>query len=111
MEQMTALMRPTLGPIGATVAIAPLGNAGPPEVLNSASTIARRTLQLADPFEDVGAMIIRALALRVFDEVGDGAATAAVLATALLRAATQAVSAGWNPIGLRRGIERGLQVA
>jgi chaperonin GroEL len=110
MGQMAALMRPTLGPVPRTVAIAPVGDSGPPEILDSAATIARRTLQLADPFEDMGAMIIRHLALRVFEQVGDGAATAAVLACALVREAMPCLAAGCSQAALRRGIERGLDI-
>jgi chaperonin GroEL len=111
MDQMTALMRPTLGPVAGTVAIAPPGANAPPEVLDSAATIARRTLQLPDRFENIGAMIVRDLALRVFDEVGDGAATAAILATALVRSTAPCLAAGCNPTGLRRGMEHGLEIA
>jgi chaperonin GroEL len=110
-QQMAALMRPTLGPVARTVAISPIGDNGPPEVLDSAATIAQRTLQLPDPFEDMGAMIIRHVALRVFERVGDGAATAAVLAEALVQAASPCLAAGYSPAALRRGIERGLEIA
>jgi chaperonin GroEL len=111
MEQMTALMRPTLGPVGGIVAIAPLGDNGPPELLDSAATIAQRTLQLSDPFQNMGAMIVRNLALRVFEEAGDGVATAAILATALVRYAAPYIAASWNPAGLRRGMQRGLEIS
>jgi chaperonin GroEL len=111
MDQMTALMRPTLGPIGGIVAIAPLGNSAPPEILDSAATIARRTLQLPDAFENLGAMIVRDLALRVFEEVGDGAATAAILATALVRGAAACLAAGTAPTALRHGLARGFEIA
>jgi chaperonin GroEL len=59
----------------------------------------------------MGAMIIRHLALRVFEQVGDGSATAAVLAHALVRAAMPCLAAGCNPTALRRGLERGLDIA
>src|ERR1051326_6288370 len=95
MTQMAALMRPTLGPVARTVAIAPIGSNGAPEILDNAAIIARRTLQLADPFENIGAMIIRHLALRVYEQAGDGSATAAVLATALMRAAVRCLAAGY----------------
>jgi chaperonin GroEL len=111
MEQLAALMRPTLGPLPRSVAIAPVGESGPPELLDSAATIARRVLQLADPFEDIGAMILRDLALRVFERAGDGAATAVVLASALMRLAAPCLAAGYSPIVLRRGIECGLELA
>ena len=61
-----------------------IGN-DPPEVLDSGATIARRTIQLADPFEDMGAMLIRHTAWCLHETVGDGSATAAVIAHALLR--------------------------
>ena len=111
MTQMAALMRPTLGPVARTVAIAPIGSNGAPEILDNAAIIARRTLQLADPFENIGAMIIRHLALRVYEQAGDGSATAAVLATALMRAAVPCLAAGYSPISLRAGMERALDLA
>jgi chaperonin GroEL len=111
MDLMTGLMRPTLGPTARTVAIAPIGDSGPPEILDSAATIARRTIQLADPFEDMGAMLVRDLALRVSEQVGDGAATAAVLATDLVRVAARCVAAGHSPVALRKGIEDALDEA
>ncbi|MCC6178421.1 MAG: chaperonin GroEL [Chloroflexi bacterium] len=108
---MTRLIRPTLGPVARTVAIMPLVGSGPPEVLDSGGTIARRTIQIDDPFEDIGAMLIRHLVWRVFEDVGDGAATAAVLAERLLIEAERQVAAGASPVALRRGIERGLDIA
>jgi len=81
---MTSLIRPTLGPLPRTVAVGRFVGSEPPEVLDSGATIARRTLQLADPFEDMGAMLIRHLAWRTFDLTGDGTATAAVLAQSLV---------------------------
>jgi chaperonin GroEL len=107
-DQMAALLRPTLGPLPRSVAIARLAGSSPPEVLDSAATIARRTLQLADPFANMGAMIVRHLAWRVFEQAGDGAATAAVLAQALLHEAARYLAGGANPVGLERGIRRGL---
>jgi chaperonin GroEL len=56
-------------------------------------------------------MIVRDLALRVFEEVGDGAATAAIIATALVRAAAPCLASGSSPVDLRLGLERGLHVA
>ena len=72
---MTGLLRPTLGPLPRTVAIGRLsGLSQGPEILDSGAVIARRTLQLADPFEDMGAMLIRHLAWRVHERAGDGSA-------------------------------------
>ena len=108
---MTALLRPTLGPLARTVAIGRIVGSDAPEVLDSGATIARRTLQLADPFEDMGAMLIRHLAWRTYDRVGDGSTTAAVLAHATLAYALRYVAAGGNPVRVRRGLELGLGVA
>jgi chaperonin GroEL len=101
---MTGLLRPTLGPLPRTVAVAHLAGTQPPEILDSAAVIARRTIQLANPFEDMGAMLIRHLAWRVFDRVGDGAATAAVLAQSLVHAGARYVAARGNPVHVRRGM-------
>ena len=68
-ERMTALLRPTLGPLPRTVAVAPILGNDPPEILDSAATIARRTIQLRDPFEDMGAMLVRHLVEQVFEAV------------------------------------------
>jgi chaperonin GroEL len=111
MDLMTRLLRPTLGPLARTVAIARLVGGEPPEILDNAATIARRTLQLSDPFEDMGGMLIRHLAWRVFERAGDGAATAAVLALSLTQAGVRYVAAGGNPVAVRRGMELGLVVA
>src|SRR5437016_2415343 len=111
MERMGQLVQPTLGPLPRTVAVAPLLGSRPPEVLDSAATIARRTIQLADPFEDMGGMILRHLMWRVFERTGDGTATAGVLACALVRQAARYVAGGAQPVALRRGIELGARAA
>jgi chaperonin GroEL len=110
-DRMSALLRPTLGPLPRTVAIGRLVGGEPPEILDNAAVIARRTIQLADPFETMGAMLVRHLAWRVFDQAGDGAATAAVLGQALAHAGARYIAAGGNPVLVRRGMERGLVVA
>ncbi|HET6319344.1 MAG TPA: chaperonin GroEL, partial [Chloroflexota bacterium] len=110
-DQMTGLLRPTLGPLPRTVAVARLVGSRPPEILDHAAVIARRTLQFADPFENMGGMLVRHLVWRVFDQVGDGGATAAVLAQALVRGGIKAIAAGANPVFVRRGLETGLVAA
>jgi len=109
--RMAGLLRPTLGPLARTVAIDRLTGSRPPEILDSGATIARRTLQIRDPFEDMGAMIVRHVAWRVFDEVGDGSATAAVLCHAALREAIRVIAAGAQPVAVRHGLECALRVA
>src|SRR5688572_21905168 len=108
MEQMTRLLRPTLGPVARTVAVTSLLN-GNPEFLDDGATIARRTIELSDPFESMGAMIVRHLAWQVHESVGDGATTAAVIATRLMAEAQRLIAAGASPVGLRHGIERGME--
>jgi chaperonin GroEL len=110
-ERMTALLRPTLGPLARTVVIGRMVGSDPPEVLDSGATIARRTLQLADPFEDMGAMLIRHVAWRTHELVGDGSSTAAVLACSILAGGLRYVEAGGNPVRVRAGLELGLEVA
>jgi chaperonin GroEL len=108
---MAALLRPTLGPIPRTVAIASIVNSGPPEILDTGATIARRTIELPDPYENMGAMLIRHVAWAMFERCGDGAATAAVLAQAVLREAERYIAAGGSPVAVRRGVERGVAAA
>ncbi len=110
-DLMAGLLRPTLGPAARTVAIARIVGSDPPEVLDSAATIARRTIQFANPYENMGAMLVRHLAWKVFERAGDGAATAAVLAQALVHEAATYIAAGGNPMLVKRGVEHGLSLA
>lgn len=111
-DTMSRLIRVTLGPRARTVAIQPIvGSNKPPEILDDGATIARRTLQLPNPFEDIGAMIIRQLACKIGDTTGDGSATAVVLAQNVLEASIRYVAAGGNPMYVKRGIEKALAVA
>src|SRR4051794_19016354 len=108
MVRMARLLRVTLGPVARTVIVEPMLQNRPPEILDSAATIARRLTSVGDPFEDMGAMIVRHLAWRVFEKVGDGVATSAVLTQALVEQAHIYLTAGGNPVDVKRGLERGL---
>lgn len=110
-DLMTGAIIPTLGPLPGTVAITRLVGSGPPELLDSGATIARRTIQVADPFENVGAMLVRHLVIRQFERVGDGTATAAVIARSVLRAGFQYEAGGGDMVGVRHGVEEALPVA
>ena len=110
-DQMVGLLRPTIGPAGRTVAVQGMSKTSAPEILDSAATIARRTIQLANPWEDMGAMIVRQMAWTIFEEVGDGAATAAVLCQAIMHEANRLIAAGGNSMIIKRGLERALGVA
>ena len=76
----------------------------------TAPTIARRIVELPDRFENMGAMLIRHLAWHVGEQAGDGTTTTAVIAQSILDQAYKAMAAGFNPMALRRGIERGARV-
>ncbi|MDQ3653777.1 MAG: hypothetical protein M3457_01685 [Chloroflexota bacterium] len=105
------MLRPTLGPVSGVVAIAGATGTSTPEVLNNAAVIARRTIQLDDPFQDMGAMLVRQLAWGVYEDAGDGAASAAVICREIVRLAHLHVAAGGDPMALKRGLERGLPLA
>lgn len=100
-------LRPTLGPTGRAVLIERMLRTDSPEILNDAATIAERIVELP-LYENAGAMLMRHLVWHVRDQVGDGTATAAVIAQALLRETTRHIAAGANPASLRKGIESGL---
>ncbi len=111
-DTMSRLIRVTLGPRARTVAIQPIvGSSKPPEILDDGATIARRTLQIPNPFEDMGAMIIRQLACKIGDTTGDGSATAVVIAQSVLESSIRYVAAGGNPMFVKHGIEKALAVA
>ena len=111
MDVMVRLLRPTLGPVARNVVVGPIIGTRAPEVLDSAATIARRTYGLSSRSDDVGAMLVRHLAWRVYEEVGDGSATAAVLAGRLMHEADRVIAASVSPVAVRRGIERALPTA
>jgi chaperonin GroEL len=107
-DRLADLVRPTLGPTPRCVAIANALPDRPPEILDDAATIARRIIQIPDPYVDMGAMLLRHALWKTHEAVGDGTATTAVLFQALLRRAAPYVAAGGDPLALKRGLERGL---
>ena len=104
-DQMAKLLAISLGPtqgiVFHTEALKPK-----PEPLSDAATIARRMTALPGREENAGAMLMRSLAWRVHQRVGDGSALTAVLAQAILDQATRFVVAGANPVRVQDGIER-----
>ena len=110
-ETYTAVLAPTLGPVGRTVLIEHLYGKDAPEVVSRGDTVARRVTGIPNRYVNAGAMMIRHLAYHVRQNVGDGSVTAAVLARALVRGGNRMVAAGANPMLMRRGIERGARVA
>jgi chaperonin GroEL len=97
----------TLGPKGRNAILEKL--TGPPTITNDGVTIARE-IQLADPFANMGAQLVKEVAMKTNGVVGDGTTTATVLAQAMVREGLRAVEAGANPMRVRRGIERTVPV-
>ncbi|MEP9393775.1 MULTISPECIES: chaperonin GroEL [Gordonia] len=93
----------TLGPKGRNAVLEKL--TGPPTITNDGVTIARE-IQLRDPFANMGAQLVKEVAMKTNGVVGDGTTTATVLAQAMVREGLRAVEAGANPMRVRRGIER-----
>ena len=91
---MTRALCSTLGPHGSTVLSTPLGGGGGPEVISRAGILARRLIEVEDPFENMGALLIRHAACRVDRETGDGVATTAAVLDALLSVTGRLVMAG-----------------
>jgi chaperonin GroEL len=102
-EQLAGAVRVTLGPRGRNVVLDRGG--GAPTITNDGLTIAR-DIELADPFENLGAQMVREAAVKTGDVAGDGTTTATVLAHALVTEGLKAVAAGRNPIAVKRGMDR-----
>ena len=91
----------TLGPKGRNVVLGK--KYGAPLITNDGVTIAKE-IELKDPFENMGAQLIREVSVKTNDVAGDGTTTAAVLAQAIVREGVRNVAAGANPIILKKGI-------
>ena len=92
----------TLGPKGRNVLIDK--SYGAPRITKDGVSVAKE-VELSDKFENMGAQMVREVAIKTNDEAGDGTTTATVLAQAIVRGGTRAVAAGMNPMDLRRGID------
>ncbi len=93
----------TLGPKGRNVVIERAY--GAPRITKDGVTVAKE-IELANPFENIGAQLIKDVASRTNDEAGDGTTTATVLAQAIVTEGMKAVAAGMNPMDLKRGIDK-----
>ena len=98
----------TLGPKGRYVVLDK--KFGAPTITNDGVTIARE-IEVEDPFENQGAQLVREVATATNDVAGDGTTTATVLAQAIVREGLRNVTAGANPMGLKRGIEQAVEQA
>ncbi len=95
-------MKSTLGPKGRNVILEKI--TGSPVVTNDGVTIARE-IHLKHQFENMGAQLVKEAAIKTNDVVGDGTTTATVLAQAIIREGMKAISAGGNPVLVKRGID------
>ncbi|MBI5340499.1 MAG: chaperonin GroEL [Mycolicibacterium rufum] len=102
-DKLADAVKVTLGPRGRHVVLAKAF--GGPTVTNDGVTIARE-IDLEDPFENLGAQLVKSVATKTNDVAGDGTTTATVLAQALVRAGLRNVAAGANPIALGSGISK-----
>ena len=101
-DQLADAVKVTLGPKGRNVVLAK--SWGAPTITNDGVTIAKE-IELADPFENMGAQLVKQVATQTNDVAGDGTTTATVLAQAMVHQGLRNVAAGANPLALRRGIE------
>ena len=107
-DQLADTVKVTLGPKGRNVVLG--RKFGAPLVTNDGVTIAKE-VELEDPFENMGAQLIREVATKTNDVAGDGTTTATLLAQAIAREGLKNLSAGANPMVMRKGIEKAVAVA
>jgi chaperonin GroEL len=99
-------VKATLGPKGRNVVIDK--KFGSPTITKDGVTVAKE-IELKDPYEDMGAQMLKEVASKTSDIAGDGTTTATVLAQAIFREGLRNVTAGANPMGLKRGIEQAVE--
>ncbi len=98
----------TLGPKGRNVVLNK--SFGSPQITNDGVTIARE-IELSDPYENMGAQLVKEVATKTNDVAGDGTTTATLLAQAIIREGLKNVAAGANPMILRKGIQKAVETA
>jgi chaperonin GroEL len=108
MNQLADAVKVTLGPKGRNVVLEKKW--GAPTITNDGVSIAKE-IELEEPFERIGAELVKEVAKKTDDVAGDGTTTATVLAQAMVREGLRNVAAGSNPIALKRGIEKGVAKA
>ena len=106
MNQLADAVKVTLGPKGRNVVLEKKW--GAPTITNDGVTIAKE-IELEDPWEKIGAELVKEVAKKTDDVAGDGTTTATVLAQALVREGLRNVAAGANPMALKRGIEKAVE--
>ena len=106
MNQLADAVKVTLGPKGRNVVLEKKW--GAPTITNDGVSIAKE-IELEDPYEKIGAELVKEVAKKTDDVAGDGTTTATVLAQALVREGLRNVAAGANPMGLKKGIEAAVE--
>ncbi|MDP9069500.1 MAG: chaperonin GroEL [Actinomycetota bacterium] len=106
MNQLADAVKVTLGPKGRNVVLEKKW--GAPTITNDGVSIAKE-IELDDPYEKIGAELVKEVAKKTDDVAGDGTTTATVLAQAMVREGLRNVAAGANPIALKRGIEKAVE--
>ena len=107
-DQLADTVKVTMGPKGRNVVLAK--KFGSPLITNDGVTIAKE-IELEDPFENMGAQLIKEVATKTNDIAGDGTTTATLLAQAITREGLKNLSAGANPMVMRKGIKQAVEVA
>jgi len=102
-DQLANAVKVTLGPKGRNVIIEK--KFGAPQITKDGVTVAKE-VELADPFQNAGAQLVKSVASKTGDDAGDGTTTATVLAQAIVREGLKNVAAGANPMDLKRGIDK-----
>ena len=108
MDQLANAVRITLGPKGRNVVLEKKW--GAPTITNDGVSIAKE-IELEEPMEKVGAELVKEVAKKTDDVAGDGTTTATVLAHAMVKEGLRNVAAGANPMALKKGIDRAVEVA
>jgi len=106
MNTLADAVKVTLGPKGRNVVLEKKW--GAPTITNDGVSIAKE-IELEDPYEKIGAELVKEVAKKTDDVAGDGTTTATVLAQAMVREGLRNVAAGANPMGLKKGIERAVE--
>ena len=106
LNQLADAVKVTLGPKGRNVVLEKKW--GAPTITNDGVSIAKE-VELEEPYEKIGAELVKEVAKKTDDVAGDGTTTATVLAQALVREGLRNVAAGANPMGLKRGIEKAVK--
>jgi chaperonin GroEL len=107
-NQLADAVKVTLGPRGRNVVLEK--KFGGPTITKDGVTVAKE-VELKDPLENMGAQMVREVASKTSDVAGDGTTTATILAQAIFREGVKAVTAGANPMAIKRGIDKAVEVA